>query len=276
MSHRGNPANLYAAVEGDMPSLYDRVLGPVFFVDFADDIARRAAASTPLRVLETAAGTGIVSRRLRDLLPAAVQLTVTDLNPAMLDVARGKFAAEERVDIKPADAAALPFPDAGFETLVCQFGLMFIPDKERAFREAHRVLAAGGRYLFSVWDSQRHNPIGALENRIAAAFFPADPPRMFEAPFSCHRIDPIKDGLHEAGFREIRIAVLSREKTIPDVAAFARALVHGSPLIAEIRARGGVDPERVIEALSDALPREFGTAPTCMPLQAIVFEARRS
>ena len=276
MSDRGDPANLYAAVEGDVPSLYDRVLGPVFFVDFADDIARRTTAFTPLRVLETAAGTGIVSRRLRDLLPAASPLTVTDLNPAMLDVARAKFATEERVDIAPADAAALPFPDAGFEALVCQFGPMFLPDKDRAFREAHRVLAGDGRYLFSVWDSHRHNPIGALNSGIAAAFFPADPPRMFEVPYSCHRIDPIKDGLHEAGFREIRVAVLRREKTIPDVAAFARALVHGSPLIAEIRARGGVDPERVVEALKDALPREFGTAPTRMPLQAIVFEARRS
>jgi ubiquinone/menaquinone biosynthesis C-methylase UbiE len=275
MSERGSPANLYAAVEGDVPSLYDRVLGPVFFVDFADDIARRTAASTPLRVLETAAGTGIVSRRLRDLLPAAAQLTVTDLNPAMLDMVRGKFAAGERVDIEPADAAALPFPDGGFEALVCQFGLMFLPDKEKGFREAHRVLARDGRYLFSVWDSQRHNPIGALVTGVAAAFFPADPPRMFEVPYSCQHIDPIKDGLHEAGFRQIRVEVLSLEKTIPGVAAFARALVHGSPLIAEIRARGGVDPERVIEALREALPREFGTPPTRMPLQAIVFEARR-
>jgi ubiquinone/menaquinone biosynthesis C-methylase UbiE len=251
------------------------VLGPVFFVDFADDIARRTAASAPLRVLETATGTGIVSRRLRDLLPAAAQLTVTDLNPAMLDVARSKFAAGERVGIEPAVAAALPFPDGCLEALVCQFGLMFFPDKERAIREAHRVLAGDGRYLFSVWDSQRHNPIGALVTRIAAAFFPADPPRMFEVPYSCQRIDPIKDGLHEAGFREIRIAVLNREKIIPDVAAFASALVHGSPLIAEIRARGGIDPGRVIEALSDALPREFGTAPTRLSLQAIVFEAQR-
>lgn len=275
MSDRGGAANFYAALDSDVPSFYDRLLGPVFFVDFADDIARRTAATTPLKVLETAAGTGIVSRRLRDLLPAAAQLTVTDLNAAMLDVARGKFTAKERVDIEPADAAALPFPDASFEALVCQFGLMFVPDKARAFREAHRVLAEDGRYLFSVWDSQRHNPVGRLSTEIAAAFFPADPPRFFEAPYSYHRIDPIKDGLHEAGFREIRVEVLSREQIIPDVAAFARALVHGSPFISEIRARGGVDPERVIEALRDALSREFGTVPARMPLQAIVFEATR-
>jgi SAM-dependent methyltransferase len=275
MSGRGDPANWYAAVDSDVPSFYDRGLGPVFFVDFADDIARRTAASTPSRVLETAAGTGIVSRRLRDLLPAAAQLTVTDLNPAMLDVARSKFDAGERVSIEPADTAALPFPDAAFEALVCQFGLMFFPDKDRVFREAHRVLTGYGRYLFSVWDSQHYNPIGPLQIGIAANFFPSDPPRFFEAPLSCYRIDPIKDGLHEAGFSEIRVEVLSREQNIPDVAAFARALVHGSPFIAEIRARGGVDPEQVVEALRDALPREFGTAPTRLPLQAIVFEATR-
>ena len=123
--------------------------------------------------------------------------------------------------------------------------------------------------------SDRGDPANFYATGIAAAFFPSDPPRFFEAPYSCQRIDPIKEALHEAGFREIRVEALSREQIIPDVAAFARALVHGSPFIAKIRARGGVDPERVIEALRDALPREFDTAPTRMPLQAIVFEERR-
>jgi SAM-dependent methyltransferase len=265
----------YARVGGDLPSFYDAGLGPIFFVDFADDIARRAASTAPLRVLETAAGTGIVSRRLRDLLPAAAKLTLTDLNPAMLDVARRKFSDREQVTIEPADACALPFADGTFDAVVCQFGLMFFPDRDRAFREAHRTLARGGRYLFSVWDSLRHNGIGRLITEIAGKFFPGDPPRFFEAPFSCHRVDPIRDGLDEAGFTDLRIAVLNIDKIVPDVPAYAHALVHGTPLLDEIRARGSVDPERVVAALVEALRREFGTAPTQIPLQAIVFEARR-
>jgi SAM-dependent methyltransferase len=260
---------------GSIPHFYDHGLGPVFFVDFADDIAGRAAASAPMRVLEIAAGTGIVTRRLRDLLPREAHLIATDLNPPMLEVARQKFRPDEAVEFQPADAAALPFPDVSFDAVVCQFGVMFFHDKDVGHREAYRVLMDQGRYLFSVWDSHRHNPIGPLITEILAEFFPDDPPQFYQVPFSYHRIDPIKDSLGATGFTDIRIAVLSLNKIIPDVATYARALVLGNPLIDQIRARGGVDPEWVIEELAEALPGKFGTNPTRIPLQAIVFEARR-
>jgi ubiquinone/menaquinone biosynthesis C-methylase UbiE len=260
---------------GSIPQFYDHGLGPVFFTDFADDIARRAAASAPMRILEIAAGTGIVTRRLRDLLRREARLIATDLNAPMLEVARGKFRPDETVEFQPADATALPFPDTKFDAVVCQFGVMFFPDKDKGHREAHRVLVRGGRYLFSVWDSHQHNPIGRLITEIMAEFFPHDPPQFYQVPFSYHRIDPIKDSLEAAGFSDLRIAVLSLKKTVPDVATYARALVLGNPLVDQIRARGSVDPERVIEVLADALPREFGTDPVRVPLQAIVFEARR-
>jgi ubiquinone/menaquinone biosynthesis C-methylase UbiE len=138
---------------GSIPAFYDHGLGPVFFADFADDIAQRAAESAPMRVLEIAAGTGIVTRRLRDLLPREAHLIATDLNPPLLEVARRKFRPDERVEFQPADATALPFPDTSFDVLVCQFGVMFFPDKDKGHREAHRVLVSRGRYLFSVWDS---------------------------------------------------------------------------------------------------------------------------
>jgi SAM-dependent methyltransferase len=260
---------------GSIPTFYDQGLGPIFFAEFADDIARRVAASAPTRVLELAAGTGIVTRRVRDLLPQEAQLIATDLNSPMLEVARRKFRPDEMVEFQTADATALPFPDASFDAVVCQFGVMFFPDKDKGHCEAHRVLASGGRYLFSVWDSHRHNPIGPLITEILEGFFPHDPPQFYQVPFSYHRIDPIKDALDAADFTDLRIAVLRVIKIIPDVPSYARAVVLGNPLIDQIRARGGVDPERVIEALTKALPREFGTAPTRIPLQAIVFEAMR-
>jgi hypothetical protein len=137
------------------------------------------------------------------------------------------------------------------------------------------VLVSGGRYLFNVWDSHRHNPIGPLITEILEGFFAHDPPQFYQVPFSYHRIDPIKDSLDAAGFTDLRIAVLSLTKIILDVPTYARAVVLGNPLVDQIRTRGGVDPERVIEALAEALPREFGTDPTRIPLQAIVFEATR-
>jgi ubiquinone/menaquinone biosynthesis C-methylase UbiE len=258
---------------GSIPDHYDRGLGPNIFVDFAADIARRAATGHPARVLETAAGTGIVTRKLRDALPVSVHLTATDLNPPMLEVARGKFRPGEQVEFKPADALALPFPDASFDTVICQFGLMFFPDKARSFAEVFRVLGPGGRYVFSVWDSHRHNPFGRIAHEVSGSFFPADPPQFYNVPFSCHQIDPLKESLIAAGFGDIDIAVVSVEKQIPDAATFAQGLICGNPLIDQIRSRGGVEPERVIDAVLQAVRREFSKGH--MPLQAIVFSATK-
>ena len=153
---------------GNIPQYYDQGLGPIIFAEYAADIARRAAAGRPARVLETAAGTGIVTRKLRDALPADTQLTATDLNPPMLDIARAKFRPGEQVGFQPADAIALPFADQSFDAMVCQFGLMFFPDRAKSFSEAHRVLAPGGRYLLNVWDSHRTIHLAALRMRCGA------------------------------------------------------------------------------------------------------------
>jgi len=257
-----------------MPEYYDRDLGPVIFEYYASDMARRVAASGATRVLELAAGTGIVTRRLRDQLPASAHLTATDLNPPMLEVARAKFRSGEQIAFQPADATALPFPDAAFDAVVCQFGVMFFPDKEKSYREAHRVLAPRGRYFFSVWDSHRHNPFGRITHEILSGFFPDDPPQFFAVPFGYHLIDPIKESLTDAKFTDIVVSVLSAEQAIPDVAAFARGLIYGNPVIDQIGMRGGISPDRLVETLADAFTREFGT-PARMPIQTITFEARK-
>jgi ubiquinone/menaquinone biosynthesis C-methylase UbiE len=205
---------------GNIPEHYENGLGPAIFVDYAADIARRVAACNPTHVLETAAGTGIVTRQLRDFLPAGTHVTATDLNAPMLDVARTKFRSGEEVDFQQADAAALPFSNDMFDTVVCQFGVMFFPRKDVSYREVYRVLAPSGHYLFSVWDSHQHNPFGRIAHEITASFFPTDPPQFYNVPFSYYQIDPIKESLINAGFADINIAVVRLEKQIPDVAWF--------------------------------------------------------
>jgi SAM-dependent methyltransferase len=264
-----------ASFTGSIPQYYDQGLGPVIFAGYAADIAQRVAAGRPARVLETAAGTGIVTRKLRDALPTNAELTATDLNPPMLDIARGKFRPGEQVDFQPADATALPLADQSFDAVVCQFGLMFDPDKAKSFAEACRVLAPGGRYLLSVWDSHRYNPFGRIAHEVAARFFPIDPPQFYSVPFSCHQIDPIKDVLIAAGFDDIGIAVIRQERELADIARFARSAVFGNPLIDQVRARGGVDPERIVDTLEQEFRREFGSNPGRMPIQAMVFSAAK-
>jgi|SRR5215471_5162105 len=256
---------------GSIPENYDRGLGPILFADYAEHTARLVAGYAPSRVLETGAGTGIVTRCLRDLLPATTRLIATDLNSPMLDVARTKFRPDEPVEFQDADAIALPFADGSFDAVVCQFGVMFFPETEKSYREAYRVLAPGGRYVFSVWDGGRH---GRIADEVAAQFFPTEPPQFYRVPSSYNKIDPIKDSQSDAGFIDLRIAVLTREKQVADIGAFARAMVYGNPLIDMIRTRGGVDPDQVVNTLGEAFAREFGN-PARLRLQAILFEATR-
>jgi ubiquinone/menaquinone biosynthesis C-methylase UbiE len=260
---------------GDIPLQYDRGLGPVLFAHYAQDIAHRAALHAPRSVLEVAAGTGVVTRKLRDVLHPQAALTATDLNAPMLEIAQEKFAPGEQVDFGVGDALALPFPDGAFDCLVCQFGLMFFPDKDAAHREAWRVLEPHGRYLFSVWDAPRYNPFARIGLEVVAHFFPDDPPKFLQTPFSCPEIDPTKEALIGAGFSHLAVYVLPHLQEILDVAAFARGLVFGSPLIEQIRARGDADPEAVVATLAERYAAEFGS-PAHMPLQAILFDAVRA
>jgi len=130
-----------------MPEAYDELLAPAVFHPFAVDLAQRAASLAPRRVLEIAAGTGVLTRELAAAIPEA-QLTATDLNAAMV-----KFGSREAPAAawQQADALCLPFAVEQFDLVVCQFGVMFFPGKPAAFREVRQVLASGGKLLFSTW-----------------------------------------------------------------------------------------------------------------------------
>jgi ubiquinone/menaquinone biosynthesis C-methylase UbiE len=256
---------------GDVPRIYDRHLGPVWFAKYAEDMAAQVAAGEPQRVLETACGTGIVTLALRRALPTAT-ITATDLSPDMVKIAAEKLA--NRVSFREADGSALPFPDASFDAVVCQFGMMFYPDRHKGLREAHRVLAPGGRYLFSVWDSHRYNPLGRVLDAAIGGLFPSNPPRFYQIPFSYAQLDDIRAALQAAGFGAIDISVIPHRHNMIDFESFAHGTVFGSPVIGQIIERGGT-PERVEEAVIAALRQEFGHEPTTVPLQAIIVGARK-
>jgi ubiquinone/menaquinone biosynthesis C-methylase UbiE len=265
--------NQAARFVGGIPAHYDSGLGPHLFVDYAADLVRRATAAKPDRVLEIAAGTGIVTRMLRDALPVTTHLVATDLNPPMLELARQKFSADEKVEFQPADAAALPFDDDAFDTLVCQFGVMFFPDKDKSYREAYRVLTSGGRYHFNVWDSFEFNPFARISHEAVGRFFKQDAPSFYTVPFAYHRIDAIKASLIRAGFEDILAHVLKIDKTIPQARRLAQGLILGNPIIEEIRERATANPDAMIVAVTAALHRAFGPDPGRMVLQAIIFSA---
>lgn len=256
---------------GDIPRYYDIELGPNIFNDYAADMAARAAALKPARTLELAAGTGIVSRKLRDGLSG--DLVVTDLNAPMLDVARTKFTQGENVRFEIANAMELPFDDGAFDLIVCQFGVMFFPDRAASFREARRVLKPGGRYLLSAWGTHAENPFAGITQETVDAFFPADPPGFYRVPFSYADTRVATGDLKTAGFSAVTHESLPREKRVADLGAFAHGLVHGNPLADEIRQRGG-DPDELVAAVEARFRAAWGKAAT-MPLLATFYSAVR-
>lgn len=257
---------------GSIPENYDSGLGPHIFDDYANDLARRAAELQPQSVLELAAGTGIVTRALRDALPGACELVASDLNPPMLEVAKAKFSPEERVRFEAVDATELQFGDASFDVVACQFGVMFFADKARSYAEVWRVLKPGGAYLFSTWCSWDENPFARIAHEVASRFFPEDPPAFYKVPFHYHDADEIQKSVLAAGFATATVTPVSFQPKILSAARFAQGLVLGNPLSEEIRNRGG-DPEAIRDAIAVAIDAQLGRD---MPLRALVVQANKA
>lgn len=255
---------------GSIPGCYDAGLGPRLFEPFAHDMARRVAELAPASVLELAAGTGIVSRLLRDAMPDDARLTVSDLNEPMLAIARNRFQPEEAVEFTVADAMALPFAEGSFAAIVCQFGAMFFPDKPASFREARRILSDGGSYLFSCWLGWEDNAFARLTHETVAGFLPDDPPAFYRVPFSYYDEDAIRADLSGAGFGQIATDTVRIEQMIGSHEEFARGLIFGNPIVAEIATRGG-DAEAISAELADRLADELGGS---LSLAALVVRAR--
>lgn len=259
---------------GDIPNHYDKGLGPVIFHDYADRLVEHCSAERAADVIEMAAGTGIVSRKLRDHLDPTAALTVTDLNRPMLEIAQSKFTEGENVSFKTADALSLPFDDNSFDLMVCQFGVMFFPDKPASYREAARVLKPGGRYVFNVWSAMAENPFSQISHSVAASFFPDNPPGFYKVPFHYGDPDVVRADLANAGWLDVEHVTITMDKVVADPSAFATGLVHGNPLIEQIHERGGVDPDDVVSAMLSQLRSRFGREKMKMPLSATVFDCR--
>ncbi|WP_028997209.1 class I SAM-dependent methyltransferase [Azohydromonas australica] len=259
---------------GSIPDLYDRCVVPLIFQGYAADLARRVAMLRPARVLETAAGTGVVTRALAQALPTA-ELVATDLNPPMLERARAVGAAVP-VRWQPADAQSLPFDDASFDAVVCQFGAMFFPDKVRAFSEARRVLRPGGMFMFNVWDRLEENEFTWVVTEALATVFPEDPPQfMRRIPHGYFDTALIERHLRDAGFESPRFETVAARSRAATASEPAMALCQGTPLRSEIEARGGVGLAQATSACADALEARFGAGPVDGRIQAHVVCAYR-
>jgi ubiquinone/menaquinone biosynthesis C-methylase UbiE len=259
------------AFAGSIPALYQRYLVPLIFESYAADLALRVLQRQPARVLEIAAGTGVVTRQLAATLPPDIQIVATDLNQPMLDHA-ATLEISRLVEWRQADAMQLPFQDEMFDVVVCQFGVMFFPDKAKAFSEARRVLRAGGYLLFNVWDEIKENEFADTVTRALETVFPSDPPRfMVRIPHGYHDLSTIAQDLRRGGFtKQIESTTLAARSRAGSPRIPAIAYCHGTPLRGEMEAR---DPSRLAEATDTAehaLRKRFGPGPVDGKIQALI------
>jgi len=260
---------------GSVPELYDSCLVPLIFEPYAGDLARRIAALRPSRVLETAAGTGVVTRALARVLPEPVELVATDLNPPMLDRAAA-VGTQRPVTWQQADALQLPFDDGSFDIVACQFGAMFFPDKARAFAEARRVLRPGGWFMFNVWDRIEENEFADAVTVALAGLFPADPPRfMARTPHGYSDRAAITNDLAQGGFGTApRIETLAARSRASSAREPAIAYCQGTPLRNEITARGGSLADAT-SACAALIAERFGNGPVDGKIQAHIVSVPR-
>lgn len=259
---------------GSIPENYDRYIVPLIFESFAEDIARRAAEISPDNVLETAAGSGVVTRALAPRLSPNTRYVVTDLNQPMLDFAAARQAADSRISWRQADAQALPFEDATFDLVCCQFGVMFFPDRQAGYREARRVLRPGGCFLFNVWDRIEENVFANDVTNALAEIFPNDPPRFLaRTPHGHHDTALIRRELEQSGFSSVTIETRAEQSRAPSPRYAAVAYCQGTPLRNEIEARDAGKLEAATSHAASAIASRHGNGEVAAKIQAHVIVA---
>ena len=259
---------------GSVPDHYERYLGPVIFEPYADDLVARLEPRDGLRVLEVACGTGIVTRRLCAALPGTATIVASDLNEPMLEQARVRAACCE-IEWRQADAQELPFRDESFDVYVCQFGLMFLPDKVQGLREARRVLARGGLLLANVWLSGAENGHVPVLQSLLDRLYPDDTPTFLDVPHGYHDADRIRDDLAAAGWEDATLDVVRLRATSRSAHDFALGWASGSPLSHQLLERGA-DTQEFARLLAAELAAAGGDEPYAVEIGAIVISAARA
>ena len=261
---------------GPVPKLYETYLVPLIFEPYAIDLSERVAARPVRRVLEIAAGTGVVTRRLAARLPESVSIVATDLNQPMLDQAAA-VGTSRPVTWQQADVMELPFPDGSFDAVICQFGVMFFPDKAKAFAEMRRVLEPGGRLLFNAWDRIDENHFADEVTNALAKHFPYDPPRfMARTPHGYHDVANMRRDLASGGFAQApSIETLTYRSRTASPRNPAIAYCQGTSLRGEIEDRDPAGIEPATRAAEEALASRFGPGPIEGRIQAHVVTIAR-
>lgn len=263
------------AFSGNIPRYYDAHLGPIFFEPFSIDVAERIGQLKPQNVLELACGTGRLTRRLAESIPAGAQLVATDINPAMIALASAKLADAASITWDVVDAHSLPYPENSFDVVVSQFGAMFYTDKIAAYAETLRALKPGGIFFMLTWDKLENNPVALTAHQTLQHFFPNDPPQFFKIPFSYYNESQIRGELETSGFGLVHSVLITLKGHGESALSVAKGLLQGTPTYTALMDRDETLLEPIMDEVSRRLADQFGTANIEAPVQARLFIAEK-
>jgi len=265
--------NMSATPAGGTAAYYDQFFGPLFFEPYAIEVTKRIDPSTVAVALEIAAGTGRVTRHIRERIPADARLIASDISGDMLNEAKKKLS-HLAIEWQKADAQLLPFGDNSIDLVVCCFAYMFVPDKPKAFAEVYRVLKPGGMLLFTTWDSLQQNAISYTWKSLAAEYMPAALSAAYNEATSMNDEAAIKQLVQDAGFPTIKIEKVRQSSISPSAREAAHVLVEGGGVIYdEIKKRNPAWITELKTKVEKELAEKFGAAPMIAPISAVVCQA---
>jgi ubiquinone/menaquinone biosynthesis C-methylase UbiE len=263
-----------ASFTGSIAENYEKYLVPIFFEPYSKDIADRLPAQGISSLLEIACGTGQVTRVIAGKLPH-IMIAATDLNPDMITIARKQMGEKPNIVWKTADAQELPYNDNEFDCAVCQFGLMFIPDRQKSINETYRVIRKGGKYIFNTWDSMQNNSISMVAHKVTNSFFPDNPITFWHVPFSMYNSDEMKSLMQKAGFTNISVTKVSCEGHSISARDAAIGLTAGTPVYVSLCERGIELIPAIQDKLTEAITEGYGASDLRFPLSAWVTEGTK-
>jgi ubiquinone/menaquinone biosynthesis C-methylase UbiE len=239
----------------DGPEIYEKYIVPTWMADWAPDLIGAGGVVPGSRVLDVACGTGIVARKAAGLVGPGGRIAAIDLTEGILRVARECAAREGATAIAwcHGDVTCMPFSFGEFDTVLCQQGLQFFPDKAAALKEMKRVLAPEGTLALSVWGRAGKSPHVPVLCEVFSEFFGEGSTTIFKIACSLSDHDVLQELVRDAGFSNIQIRSGIKIARHPSLAEFLPAYCSALPVAGQISAMPADERNRMFRSIETKL-----------------------